>query len=517
MCHQLVPPPRQFQQKFTDFAFSLETEAGRRHFRWIKDIELERNIKRYQETDPVFCQWWQGQDEKALLQYFIDIWQDLARGEAERQLAKKHLAAYLEYPRYRAVEQRYETFRDFAAPEETWEKYQHISLVMAQNPDLITKFYHRYRGGKGLEMHFQLEIESEIREEYYRETGEGKYSDWYRLKNTSDRLLKQKLQELGRVDEWKIACCLKAKQALFAVYGKTGRQWMPPSGRHYQDAAAYFNRYYLPEIGEGSNLKQPISADKCEKWINRCLVALKLAPKCVSASQILSEEAEDGETIPPFSYSDPEQDLVAQEEAEKREKALEPLTELLAQKLSELEGENTNQIVLMLRYGLGLPDQAIGDQIGVHQTTVLYRRQQFHRELVRSLSDWVQCHHPDRALLELAALEDDIVAWLQSHYQSRLHPVLFAAFSRLDADSSEFLRQAYILETDLTDIALSYNVKVAAVKGQLASSLDQLSSELISWVDSNFGLSIGAKRKKVLAYVESWIRQVPESDILADI
>ncbi|WP_199248843.1 hypothetical protein [[Phormidium] sp. ETS-05] len=509
MCHQLVPPPRQFHQKFTDFALARE-EQGRQHFHWTRQGKLERNIKRYQDNDRNFCQWWQGKNESALLQYFLQIWQDDSRLEEERQLAKQHVAAYLEYPRYRAVEQRFEAFRDFRSPYDTWEKYNHISHILVQNPDLIAKLYGRYRGEKyDLEMHLQLELASEIREEYYRETGEGKYSEWYRLKNTSDRLLKQKFQELGWGDEWKITCCLKAKQALFAVYDKTGRQWTEPSCRHYQAAADYFNRYYLPELGDGSNLKQPISAEKCEKWINRCLGALKFLPKCISDSQIVSKDAEDGETIPAFSYSDPEQDLVAQEEAEKRQKALEPLTELLAQKLSELEGQDDNRIVLMLKYGLGLPDKAIGDQIGLHQTTVLYRRQHYHRELVRSLSDWVKCHHPDRALLEFEALVDDIIAWLQSHYQSLLQPVLFAAFSKLDAESSKLLRQAYILETDLTDIALSYNVKVAAVKGQLASSLDQLTSELISWVDSNFGISIGANRKKVLAFVESRLRQMP--------
>ncbi len=97
-------------------------------------------------------------DVSAIVQNFLQLYQQDSTPEAQKELAKWHVAAYLEVPLYMAARDRLKAFRDYESPSVTWEHYLHLAKRLAYDPDQILPIYQRYQPEKySLEQHFQFE------------------------------------------------------------------------------------------------------------------------------------------------------------------------------------------------------------------------------------------------------------------------------------------------------------------------------------------------------------------------
>ncbi len=188
-------PRRSFIEQFVTFLVPVENVAGNiPRWQWRAEISLQRNFKLYQAQNEQFRQWCEEQNIDLLIQELLQIYQQDLIAQSQRELAKWHLAAYLETPLYQAVQDRFKAFKDYQFPTNTWEHYLHIAKCIAYEPEQVEHIYRRYAPGKySLEQYFRLELASKIRDIFYQQTGQGKYSVWFALKRSSKNELKKGL------------------------------------------------------------------------------------------------------------------------------------------------------------------------------------------------------------------------------------------------------------------------------------------------------------------------------------
>jgi DNA-directed RNA polymerase specialized sigma24 family protein len=416
-------PRRSFIEQF--FTFLIPIAQGRgimSRLQWKPDITLKKNLEACQEKSAQFRDWCQAGDASAIVQNFLQLYQQDSIPEPQRELAKWHVAAYLEVPLYRAARDRLKAFRDYESPAVTWEHYLHLAKRLAYDPDQMLAIYQRYQPEKySLEQHFQFEIGSKIRDLFYQETGKGKYSIWFALKRASKSELHRGLTSLG-IQVAQIACYIAVRDALFEVYSKSGNRWLEPTAAQYQAATGYLNRHYAQT--ECSNVASggSIAASNFQTLVKTCIQAIQATPTIESLESYQENFSKQSlDASEELALDDPIALLQEHQSQQEWQQKNQTMTALLIEQVQQLDA--VDQAILKHR-SLGSNQTQIASQVGINQATVSRRYQRCQRHLLKAIAHWIQAEFDHSLTLEnLENLERYLTLWLQKHYETTEQPV----------------------------------------------------------------------------------------------
>lgn len=414
-------PRRNFIEQFFTFLIPIAQDGGKvSRLQWKSDVALKQDIEVCQQQNAQFKTWCQGEDAHAIVQNFLQLYQQDSISESQRELAKWHVAAYLEAPLYAAVRDRFSAFHNYESPATTWEHYLHLAKRLAYDPTQIWSIYQRYQPEKySLEQHFRFAIASKIRDLFHQETGKGKYSLWFSLKRVSKSELQRGLMTIG-IAEAKIPGYVAARDALFAVYSKSGDRWLEPTAAQYQAATDYWNRHYAHVAGITTASSNLISVSNFQAFVKTCIQAIQATPKIESLDayqansfkELSNAEAE-------LALDDPIALLQEQQSQAEWQHRVQTLNTLLTEQTQQFDP--IEQTILQAR-SLGSNQTQIANQLGINQATVSRRYQRCQRQLLTAIATWIQAElNYSLALEHLEQLERYIAIWLQQHYATTEH------------------------------------------------------------------------------------------------
>lgn len=496
----MIPiPSRDFNDKFYTFLIPMGGDNRQICFRWRTETALKKNFSSYQAAEESFLLWCQGQDDYSIVRKFLEIYQHEETTEREKELAQWHLTAYLETPCYQAASKRFATFSNFNDLTDDWEHYLHLARCLTNNPEEILQIYRKYRRrGYDLEKYFMWEIASKIRDLSYRATGQGKYSPWYSLKNTSATTLNQALVNHG-VRAENIERYLIARSCLFEVYAKSEQgRWISPNLNEYQAAANYCTRYHFT-----------IDVQEIQRLIKICLEVLRSSPKIISFDTNNNLDVIESYSVNEISEPDPLLAIAEDLYRENMQSYVEGINQVLIQEWAAFKQRDIDyETMLLLRYGLGLSQASTAAQIGVHQTTVRDYCLLFQEQLLEAVGLWLM----DKLGVNLQQLEDleqYLDLWLKEQYKKTIDAVIMSGFNQhLDVGSRYILKQMYFNSTkDSQKLARKLNMGTAEFKKQVKEAENQLLIYLLQWVQNTVGIFLENKleRKKIARLIKEWL------------
>lgn len=397
-------PVRDFIEQFFTFLMpTVDPQGQTRMMKWRSEARLKQHFNTYQQQNPAIATACATGNSSAIVGEFLHLYRQDSTPGAQKAIAQWHLAAFLEAPVYQAASDRFRAFKDYNAPEKTWEHYLHIAKCLATDSDKVAEMFHRYKPEKeSLTQHFRLEFGSKIRDIYHQETGQGKYSIWYALKRVSDRELKRRLSTSG-VEDAKLPIYLSIRDCLFEVYSKSGDRWLEPSAAHYRQATDYFNRHYAPSLGA-------IDLERFRWMLAMCVKANQATPL------IESLDDEKYKSLPVQENLLLESPLVQLEEEQSSrdfKSRLVQIDQLLAEQLQQLEEKD--QAILRLQ-SQGVNQTRIAAQVGVNQGTVSRRAARSQRQLLSAIAQWMQSQY-QISLSTTENLAAYIDLWLSRQYR----------------------------------------------------------------------------------------------------
>jgi len=479
-----IPPilSRQFAAQFFTFLVSAEERRSRpSRWQWKTDPKLHHNFTVAQQEDEGIEQRCQAQDSAFLVGRFLQICQDELQVGMLQTLARWHLAAYLEAPCYQAARDRLRAFRNPQDSQQTWEQYLYIGQCITNNPREIDRIYRKYKGQTAtLEDHFKLSLASLIQDIFHRQTGQGKYSIWYSLKEASRIKLTEKLKDLGESPS-RIDRCLQARQCLLEGYSKSGNRWREPTPEQYQAAAKFC-----------SDRCFPTNPEEFKQLIQTCIRALQAMPK-------VSYLGEDIETRVCESAATESEPPLQQE--------IEALNTCLLSGLEALEQEGNNKALFLLRFGLELSGARIGNCLEVNQATVSRHLAQRQRQLLTVALEWLRSRLEidERAI---AQTNQYVALWLQQHYQASLSSILKASWrDRLSPKQQELLAVRYFENIAERQMARQQGRSSGEIREAIAGAKTSLLDDLLAWIEEMLKLKITGEReqKGIAKAIEKWL------------
>ncbi|NER32704.1 MAG: sigma-70 family RNA polymerase sigma factor [Oscillatoria sp. SIO1A7] len=408
-----VPPRREFLAKFVSFGIFDRKGRSKMSFRWQRDRKLERRFKNIVQQNPDLKQMLEERDDRSLLENLLQLWQS-ASSDRQKSLFGNCIFAYLEEPRYRAALTRFHAFRDFENPEQSWDYYLAIAGDVTLNPEKVLALLPRYNPAKSkLETFWDFELQSIMKEISNKETTEGKYSLWYKLKVASKKKLKEGLVEVVGVSEREAISYIFARDALFQVYSKKDNRWREPTRKKYQEAADYLKCHYAD--------KCPNSDRVNEEWLQQaieiCAQALQPSHKlCYLDEGYNSQELEMLNSSGDGRAENPLDNLANQEfEANIRDK-IPAINEAIVSKLEEFSAEQKE--ILQLRYGLDTSGSKIAKKIGKNKSTVSRIDYKCRRELMGAIFFWANKEEMGIGIKDIKGLDDVLEDWLKNYYKN---------------------------------------------------------------------------------------------------
>jgi hypothetical protein len=410
-------PKRSFMEQFFTFLISISPPGGATpRLTWKPEVLLRKHLESCQEQSPQFQGWCQAEDAGAIVQHFLQLYRQDATPAPQRELAKWHVAAYLETPLYQAVRDRFSAFRDYESPGNTWEHYLHLGKCIAYDLDQVFLIYQRYQPEKwSLEAYFRLAIASKIRDLFYQQTGQGKYSIWFALKRSSKSELQRGLTNIG-LSAATIGCYIAARDALFEVYSKSGGRWLEPTIAQYQAATDYLNRHYAQRECAKVSANGLISTNSFQTMLKTCIQTIQASPGLESLETYQDNLSRQSLNIlAEFASDDPIVVLQEQQSQEEWTHRIQTINAILVEQSQQLEA--IDQAILKYR-SLGINQTQIAARLGINQATVSRRYQRCQRHLLKAIATQIQQEFGRSLTLEnLENLEHYITIWFQKHYE----------------------------------------------------------------------------------------------------
>ncbi|WP_138500865.1 hypothetical protein [Nostoc sp. PA-18-2419] len=484
---------RNFSEKFYTFIVPIENNQNNfAIFNWGIEKKLSQNFKFLQQNNEKVQKMCLDQNETYLFEYFLNIYQSQSTIKNQKLLAQWHLVAYLETPAFQAI--RSLKFKSFENPQETWNYYFYLAKLLANDMSFILKIFKNYNKDlQSLQDYFQLTFFNKIRDIYYKETGEGKYSTWFLLKKTGKKELTKKLKELG-ISNSQIEPYLVARDCLFEVYSKSGQRWLCPNEINYKMATEFCQRHYFQ-----------IGLAKFKKLINMCIVALQYSFKVSYIGEDIETYLFESNKVDNISYLVPIESEVTTESIS--DYVIE-LNRVLLNELQLLKQETDNKVMLLLKYGLQLGEASIALKIGINQATVNRRCSRLRRQLLMSTAKWLKLRF-SIDLIKLENLDDYIEKWLKDYYSNQIELVIQEAFKNsLNPDTREVLEAKYFYD-------VNHNQQI--VKSKTSSKQEQtlmidyakkqLTTYLIDWLKTQNKLELcnNCDFKNIEKFIEKWL------------
>ncbi len=395
-------PIRSFVERFFTFLMPIVDLQGQTYaLKWQSDHKLKHCFQTAQLQNSQLEQACHAEDVAAIVESFLQISLQDSTPVEQRAIAQGHLAAYLEVPAYQAALNRFRAFKDYTTPNKTWEHYLHIAKCLALDSDKIVEIYHRYEPETAqLEQHFRLEFASKIRDIFHRETGQGKYSLWYSLKQVSERELRRRLSISG-VKETKSSDYVAVRDALFEVYSKSGERWLEPNAKQYQQATSCFNQYYKKH--------QTLTVETFRLMLVTCI---KVNQVSISIESLEDNKQQYRIAQAQLAIENPLIQLEEEQAHQDYQTRLVQIDQRLASDFQQFE-EKDQQILKL--HAQGMSQTEIARIVKINQGTVSRRYQRSQRELLSAIAQWMQAQY-EISLIITEHLAAYVELWLVRQY-----------------------------------------------------------------------------------------------------
>lgn len=484
---------RNFIEKFCTFIVPIEKHQNNLDlFCWRLENKLHHNLQFLNQNNEEFKQMWFTQNETCLFEYFLNIYHYKSISKNQKILAKWHLVAYLEAPAFQGI--RSLKFNNLENPQETWNYYFYLAKLLANDMDfLLINFQNYNKDLQSLQGYFQLIFFNKVRDIYYQETGEGKYSVWFLMKRIGSKQLTNKLKQLG-IRNSQIESYLVARDCLFEVYSKSGHRWLCPSEINYQMAAEFCQRHYFQ-----------IGIEKFKKLINMCILALQNSPQVSYIGEDIETYLFDCNNVDNITYLAP---IESEVPTESMSDYAREINRVLLNELQLLKQETDNEVMLLLKYGLELGETSIAVKIGINQATVNRRCSRLRRQLLMSTAKWLKLRFSVE-IIELENLDYYIEKWLKDYYSSQIEFVIQEGFENsLNPDIREVLEGRYFYGVKPNQQIVKSKTSTKQEQTlMIADAKKQLITYLIDWLKIQNKLELCNKYelKKIEHFIEKWL------------
>lgn len=501
-------PPRRFPNvnQFSTYLRSNH-DGGRWVLEWKTEPRLRRNIQLYRAQDPNFadlCD--RAEDGTELEQFWITLaldplppqgWEPLER----QQLAFQHLASYYEpicHNAARAIADKHSQI--------LWEDALTIARLWLQKQDKLAEVLSKYQPNGPAK--FSTYLQSVLMRNITSETDVGRYSYWRLLCKAPDYEIVQAL-ELAGVLRPQIPQMLLARKTFKKVYmanringggRRIGEIWPAPQSEDFAETAKFYNdqRFLgsaLPEVA----VNPPSNGEQIGAWIQACLKALK--DKRRRENELISIEPPPEQ--PGLEIPDPKtegEDSILEEGSEGDfpdsagsqinriqelfETELRGCRSILEVQLGEHSVLMDKDRILLLRYGIGLTQQQIGELRGINQSSVNRKLKTYRTRLLSALTQLSQ--PKDRA-------KDYVQGWLQKNFLSpnRADLIAIALVKEIKSLKSE--------NRELLSLRYGQKLTVQQIGDRLGLMTDQVQSRL-----SNIETQL---HKCLFTTLENWIKK----------
>ncbi|MBO0349303.1 hypothetical protein J0895_09325 [Phormidium pseudopriestleyi FRX01] len=507
-----IPNPPRRSPNVNQFSTYLRSnhEGGRWVLEWKTEPRLRRNIQLYTAQDPNFadlCD--RGEDGTALEQFWITLALDPLPPQGweprdRQQLAFQHLASYYEPICHNAARSIVDKHSQIL-----WEDALTIARLWLQKHDKLAEVLRKYQPNGPAK--FSTYLQSILMRNIKSEIDVGRYSSWRLLCKAPDYEIVESLEFIG-VKQTQVFQILLARKTFKKVYianringgcRRPGEIWPAPQSEDFAETAKFYNdqrllRSALPEVA----VNPPSNAEQIESWIHGCLKALK--DKRRRENELISIEPLPEQ--PGLEIPDPKtelEDAILEEGSEGDfpdspgsqinripelfETALRGCRSILEVQLGDRLVLIDKDRILLLRYGIGLTQQQIGELRGINQSSVNRKLKTYKTCLLSALT---QLSQPEERAI------DYLQGWLQKKILSPNREDM------IDQSLVEAIKTLKSEDRELLSLRYGQKINIQQIGDRLGLTTDQVQSRL-----SNIETQL---HKCLFTTLENWIKKYVE-------
>ncbi|MCT7982223.1 hypothetical protein NG796_02835 [Laspinema sp. A4] len=474
---------------------------------WKTEPRLRRNFQLYITQDPNFAKLCdRREDGMGLEQFWIALALDPPPPQRweppdRQQLAFQHLASYYEPICHKAARAIVDTHSQIL-----WEDAFTIARLWLQKQDKLAEVLRKYQPNGPAQ--FSTYLQSVLMRTIKSETDVGRYSYWRLLCKAPDYEIAQALESVYLGTD-QIPQLLLARKYFKKVYianringgdRRKGEIWPTPQGEDFAETANFYNaqrllRSALPEVAANP----PSNGEQIESWMHCCLKALKdKREREHNRSSIEELQQQQGLEIPD---PNPESEEAILEEGFEEDCPDSPQSQIhRIHKLFETELRGCSSIleiqlgdrpvlidpdrILLLKYGIGLTQNQIGELLRLHQSSVNRKLKTYKARLLSALT---QLSQPEARSME------SVQGWLQKNFLSPNRRDLIAQAL------VEAIKTLKFEDRELLSLRYGQKVTVEQIGDRLALPLDQVQFNL-SHIESQL-------HKYLFTTLKNWIKQ----------
>lgn len=394
------------------FASFLQV-AGDRPQHWMIDARLRRSMRQQLAGDS------NQAEQAAVLEDFWAIFWHRCWQQETHQLARNHLAAYVQEPCFWAAQKTANRFSSIQ-----YDLADCFQMAIAGLDKVLMGF--NSEQGFSLKNYASASFSSLIRE-YLRQRQEVDIcTDWALLRKISQKRLTNALLQTGNLTA-DVACYILAWNSFRLVYtpgqGRGTRQLPKPDRATLENIAQQYNRDRTTQLPASA---EPVQPDRIEQWLLTCARAARayLYPQQLSLNAPRTA-GEGGEYIDTIDDSDHDfhqssllQTLITEEEIQTRRTQRSQVNAVLTQALTDLPSDLSQ--ILDLYYRQGYTQQQMAETLNTKQYTVSRRLSKARETLLTALAKWMQSTLHTAPTSDVLKYTSPVLEeWLQAHYHSQ--------------------------------------------------------------------------------------------------
>lgn len=344
---------------------------------WVPEIQLVKNLDKYCKYDNTFNEYIQAEDVVNIVRYFLEVaTENLPKRNWEldtrKYLARKHIIRGFEEDCYQAVKNRCRAWKNFENPIDTFNNYWEIGISILSNIEKMTTILNSYDIDRtqNIRNYLQSILTLQIRDEFYKKTGQGKRTIWGSLKIETKTNMRLALKDFGLNDSL-IEKYLLAREIFFQVYQSIGkgkqRRFVEPEDKDFQNTAKLYNEIIQSEHRKNELLSSEVVSDmEIQKWLQDSIAALqRFLTKnndIISLDDVQPEDNEFNHKHLEILKKIDDNKIKEQEAFERQQQEQNIVKEHLDRFLENIKNRSDNiYMVIILRYGLDLDQKSTED------------------------------------------------------------------------------------------------------------------------------------------------------------
>lgn len=471
-------PTRQNGENFYMY-LTVENKQGDLSLKWKSELSLKNNFDLYKTKHVKLTSLVnKNYEPKEVIHFWIDMalynkpvkeeWEPDKRVEK----AWEHIRFYCEECCYRAAIQ---VWKDDTS--KSWEDYIFLSRYLVYDFSRFEQILAKYNpDSSSIDTYITKILVNTIKNQ----TLVAKYSHWRLLVHAGDNKLKEALLRAG-IYEPEISRIVFARKYFKQVYQinkiqnpikPAGKRWEEPDDNDFIEAANIYNtEKQLSSTPHEVSVNGDVTSKELKVWMKTCITALYNYPKSITPSFSIEALQESGNEIEYNSAPSTIEDWGYQANSVKQ-------IELALQKQFLLL-KHEQQKLLLLYYGLGLPQKQVAEIYEVTQGAIARRLQTVEMKLLKTV---LALSQPTQWVTKY------ISGWLINDYASPdnldlVHVALVQAIKTLELKEQNLLRLTYGEKLDPEIIAQNFGVEKMELAASIRTSQSKLELALMQAID----------------------------------